>query len=227
MPRYSRLTKAEIAGIFDRFASVNPHPEGELDYLNPYHASRRRGAVGAGDRCQRQSCDRSLFQRVDTPEKMVELGEAGLISHIRSIGLYRNKAKKLSRCRKALIASHGGAVPRDREALEALPGVGRKTANVVLNTASASRPSRSTRISSGLAIAPAWRRARRRSKSSSRWRRSFRRNASAMPIIGSSSWPLHLQGARARMPALPDPRYLPLQAEDAGSRSAAAICLKI
>jgi endonuclease-3 len=76
-----------------------------------------------------------LFKIADTPEKMVALGESGLVDHIKTIGLYRNKAKNVIALSQALLSQHGGAVPRDREALEALPGVGRKTANVVLNVA--------------------------------------------------------------------------------------------
>ncbi len=135
MPRRSRLTRAEIAEIFDRFASADPEPRGELIAVNSYTLLV---AVVLSAQATDEGVNRAtarLFQLADTPAKMVALGEDKLIEHIRSIGLYRTKAKNVIALSKALIEQHGGEVPRDRAALEALPGVGRKTANVVLNTA--------------------------------------------------------------------------------------------
>jgi hypothetical protein len=96
----------------------------------------------------------------DTPEKLLSLGEDGLTAHIRRIGLFKTKAKNILATCQILLDKHGGEVPRNREALEALPGVGRKTANVVLNTAFGDPPSPSTPTSSGWPTAPAWPRAR-------------------------------------------------------------------
>jgi endonuclease III len=135
MPRRSRLTRAEIAEIFDRFARADPEPKGELIAVNTYTLLV---AVVLSAQATDEGVNRAtarLFQLADTPEKMVALGENRLIEHIRSIGLYRTKARNVIALSNALIARHGGEVPRDRTALEALPGVGRKTANVVLNTA--------------------------------------------------------------------------------------------
>jgi endonuclease III len=135
MPRRSRLTKAEIAEIFDRFAKAEPEPRGELDFTNTYTLLV---AVVLSAQATDQGVNRAtdgLFQLADAPAKMVALGEEGLIDHIRSIGLYRTKAKNVIALSKALVENYGGEVPRDREALESLPGVGRKTASVVLNTA--------------------------------------------------------------------------------------------
>jgi endonuclease III len=130
-----RLKLDQITEIFRRFAKADPDPEGELDYVNPYTLLV---AVALSAQATDVSVNRAtgpLFKIVDTPEKMVALGEEKLISHIRTIGLYRMKAKNVIRLSQILIEKHGGEVPRERAALEELPGVGRKTANVVLNIA--------------------------------------------------------------------------------------------
>ena len=134
MPRRSRLTRAEIAEIFDRFASADPEPRGELIAVNSYTLLV---AVVLSAQATDEGVNRAtarLFQLADTPARMVALGEDKLIEHIRSIGLYRTKAKNVITLSRQLLERHGGEVPAQREALEALPGVGRKTANVVLNT---------------------------------------------------------------------------------------------
>lgn len=130
-----RLKPDQITEIFRRFATADPDPKGELDYVNPYTLLV---AVALSAQATDVSVNRAtgpLFKIVDTPEKMVALGEEKLISHIRTIGLYRMKAKNVIRLSEILIEKHGSEVPRQREALEELPGVGRKTANVVLNIA--------------------------------------------------------------------------------------------
>jgi endonuclease-3 len=130
-----RLKPDQITEIFRRFAKADPNPEGELDYVNPYTLLV---AVALSAQATDVSVNRAtgpLFKIVDTPEKMVALGEEKLISHIRTIGLYRMKAKNVIRLSQMLIEKHGSKVPRERAALEELPGVGRKTANVVLNIA--------------------------------------------------------------------------------------------
>jgi endonuclease III len=121
--------------IFRRLQAANPNPTTELKYGTPYELLV---AVVLSAQATDESVNRAtagLFRLADTPDKMVALGEDSLIEHIRSIGLYRTKAKNVIALSKVLIEQHGGAVPHDRAALEALPGVGRKTANVVLNTA--------------------------------------------------------------------------------------------
>jgi endonuclease-3 len=128
-------TAAEIEEAFRRFREANPHPRGELEHVNPFTLlvavvlSARATDAGVN------KATRALFAVADTPEKMVALGEDRLRDMIKTIGLYRTKAKNVIALSARLIAEHGGAVPPSREALEALPGVGRKTANVVLNVA--------------------------------------------------------------------------------------------
>jgi endonuclease III len=129
----SKATKAEA--IFERLAAAVPIPKGELEYINPYTLLV---AVVLSAQATDKGVNKAtgpLFKAVKTPEQMVKLGEAKLIGHIKTIGLFRAKAKNVIALSQALIASHNSEVPRDREALEALPGVGRKTANVVLNMA--------------------------------------------------------------------------------------------
>ncbi len=131
----SRLSRIEIAEIFRRFAAANPEPKGELEYVNPYTLLVAVVLSAQATDAGVNKATRGLFAKADTPAKMVALGEAGVAAAIRTIGLYRNKAKNVIALSQQLIDRHGGEVPRQREALEALPGVGRKTANVVLNTA--------------------------------------------------------------------------------------------
>ena len=121
--------------IFARLARANPKPTTELAYRAPYE-------LLVAVILSAQATDKSvnlataeLFQVADTPQKMLALGRDGLIPYIRTIGLYRNKAKHILEASRLLVERHGGEVPATREALEQLPGVGRKTANVVLNTA--------------------------------------------------------------------------------------------
>jgi endonuclease-3 len=129
------MKKADVATFFDRLAAALPEPKGELEYVNPYTLlvavvlSAQATDVGVN------KATRALFKAVTTPQQMLELGEAALKQHIKTIGLYNAKAKNVIALSQMLIAEHGGAVPRDRDALERLPGVGRKTANVVLNIA--------------------------------------------------------------------------------------------
>jgi endonuclease III len=129
----SRLTRAAVKEIFGRFAAANPEPQGELHAVNPFTFLV---AVVLSAQATDESVNKAtaaLFAKAATPEAMLALGEDRLREAIRTIGLYRTKAKNvIALCRK-LVGEHGGEVPSDRAALEALPGVGRKTANVVLN----------------------------------------------------------------------------------------------
>src|SRR3954467_3942009 len=129
------FSKGEVEEFFARLKKHTPEPETELQYINPYTLLV---AVALSAQATDKGVNKAtgpLFKTVKTPEAMVELGEAGLTDHIKTIGLYRGKAKNVIALSKILIEQHGGKVPKDREALEALPGVGRKTANVVLNVA--------------------------------------------------------------------------------------------
>jgi len=124
-----------VAEIFRRFSLANPEPKGELEHVNPYTLLVAVVLSAQATDAGVNRATRDLFKLAPTPQKMLELGLDGLENRIKTIGLYRNKAKNVMALSQRLIAEHGGKVPSQREALEALPGVGRKTANVVLNIA--------------------------------------------------------------------------------------------
>ena len=128
-------TKAEVEEAFRRFAAANPDPRSELQYINPFTLLVAVVLSAQATDAGVNKATPALFKLADTPEKMVKLGEPRVRSLIKTIGLYRTKAKNVIALSRQLIAEHGGKVPDDREALEALAGVGRKTANVVLNVA--------------------------------------------------------------------------------------------
>lgn len=127
------LTETQICEVFERFSAQNPNPQSELKWKNPY-------TLLVSVVLSAQATDKSvnkatepLYEIVDSPEKMLALGEEKLIGYIKSIGLYRNKSAHIMALSKMLVENFGGKVPETREELETLPGVGRKTANVVLN----------------------------------------------------------------------------------------------
>ena len=130
-----RLSTADVTAIFGAFAAADPEPKGELDYVNAYTLLVAVVLSAQATDAGVNKATKGLFAIADTPEKMVALGQAGIEDKIKTIGLFRNKAKNVFLLSETLIAKHGSDVPRDREALEALAGVGRKTANVVLNIA--------------------------------------------------------------------------------------------
>ena len=129
------MKKADVEEFYRRLAALDPEPRGELRFRNPYTLlvavvlSAQATDVGVNKATE------PLFKTVDTPETMLALGEAGLREAIKTIGLFNTKARNVIALSRILVDEHAGQVPRDREALEALPGVGRKTANVVLNIA--------------------------------------------------------------------------------------------
>ena len=129
------MNPAKRRAIYERLRSLNPHPKSELEYSTPYQLLV---AVVLSAQATDKSVNlatRELFKVAPTPAKMVALGQDRLIDHIKTIGLFRTKASNVIALSRLLLERHGGEVPRDREALQALPGVGRKTANVVLNVA--------------------------------------------------------------------------------------------
>jgi endonuclease III len=128
-------TPQEVEEAFRRFREANPEPRGELEHVNPYTLLVAVVLSAQATDAGVNKATRALFAAADTPEKMVALGEEKVRDMIRTIGLFRTKAKNVVALSRDLIDRHGGAVPPSREALEALPGVGRKTANVVLNVA--------------------------------------------------------------------------------------------
>ena len=134
-PMAKQLSYPAMQRIFARFQELEPEPKGELNHVNAFTLvvavalSAQATDVGVNKATAR------LFEIADTPEKMLALGEEGLIEHIKTIGLFRNKAKNVIRLSQILHEQFGGVVPSSRAALQSLPGVGRKTANVVLNVA--------------------------------------------------------------------------------------------
>ena len=122
----------KAAELYRRLAMERPNPKTELEYRDPFTLVVAVALSAQATDVSVNKATKTLFEVADTPEKMVKLGEAGVAQHIRTIGLWRNKAKNVIALSQQIIEKHGGRTPRSREDLEALPGVGRKTANVVL-----------------------------------------------------------------------------------------------
>jgi len=133
MGRRKKLNAVELEVVFRRFSNANPNPQGELESVNVFTflVAVVLSAQATDEGVNKAT--RKLFEAADTPERILALGEDTVRDQIRTIGLFRNKAKNVLALSRELIAKHGSQVPGNREALEALPGVGRKTANVVLN----------------------------------------------------------------------------------------------
>ncbi|MFK3888733.1 endonuclease III [Sphingomonas sp. NPDC079357] len=129
------MRKADVAEFYRRLAEANPHPETELESVNDYTLLVAVVLSAQATDAGVNKATRALFAEVDTPQKMLDLGLDGLKQHIRTIGLFNTKAKNVIALSQALVDDHDGHVPDTREALENLPGVGRKTANVVMNVA--------------------------------------------------------------------------------------------
>jgi endonuclease-3 len=130
-----KTDRERVRKIFARLAALNPHPKGELDYVNPYTLLVAVVLSAQATDAGVNRATKGLFAVASTPRQMLALGEDGLRAKIKTIGLFRAKAKNVIALSHRLIDEFGGEVPRSREALESLPGVGRKTANVVLNIA--------------------------------------------------------------------------------------------
>ncbi|MEO0751562.1 MAG: endonuclease III [Pseudomonadota bacterium] len=128
-----QLDYHSIREAFTRFQAADPEPKGELNHTNAYTLVVAVALSAQSTDVGVNKATDALFKSVDTPEKMLALGEEALIEHIKTIGLYRNKAKNVMKLSRILVEQYGGEVPSSRAALESLPGVGRKTANVVLN----------------------------------------------------------------------------------------------
>jgi len=129
------VKQSEVFEFFRRLAEANPAPETELEYVNPYTLLVAVALSAQATDVGVNKATRALFAKVKTPQEMLDLGEEGLKQHIKTIGLYNMKAKNVIAAARILVDEYGGEVPREREKLETLPGVGRKTANVVLNVA--------------------------------------------------------------------------------------------
>ena len=128
-----QLDYPTLCTIFSRFQAAEPDPKGELHHVNAYTLLVAVALSAQATDVGVNRATEPLFARVDTPQKMLDLGEDGLIAHIKTIGLYRNKARHAIATARILVSRYGGEVPSSRAALQSLPGVGRKTANVVLS----------------------------------------------------------------------------------------------
>jgi endonuclease-3 len=129
------MKKSDIFEFYRRLAESNPAPETELEYVNPYTLLVAVALSAQATDVGVNKATRALFAKVTTPQQMLDLGEEGLKQHIKTIGLFNTKAKNVMAAARILVDEFGGEVPRERDKLESLPGVGRKTANVVLNVA--------------------------------------------------------------------------------------------
>src|SRR5665213_1767802 len=129
------FTKAEAEEFFARLKKLDPEPKTELNYVNPYTLLVAVALSAQATDKGVNKATKALFQKISTPQQMLTLGEAGLTETIKTIGLYRGKARNVIAAARMLVEKHGGQVPNDQAALEELPGVGRKTANVVRNVA--------------------------------------------------------------------------------------------
>ena len=129
------MTRAEVFEFYRRLAEDNPAPETELEFINPYTLLVAVALSAQATDVSVNQATKPLFARVQSPQQMLDLGEEALREQIRTIGLFNTKAKNVIRAARILVDDYGGEVPLDRSELEKLPGVGRKTANVVLNVA--------------------------------------------------------------------------------------------
>ncbi len=129
------MKKLEIFEFYRRLAEANPAPEPELEYVNPYTLLVAVALSAQSTDVGVNKATRSLFAKVTTPQQMLDLGEPALLEHIRTIGLLNTKARNVMAAARMLVDDYNGEVPHDRDLLQKLPGVGRKTANVVLNVA--------------------------------------------------------------------------------------------
>ena len=160
-------TEAEIYEAFSRFRKANPEPKGELEHLNPYTLLVAVVLSAQATDAGVNKATRALFAVADTPQKMLALGEEKVREYIKTIGLYRNKAKNVIALSEKLIAEFNSEVPRTRAEIESLPGAGARPPTSCSTWRSANTPWRSIPMCFASAIAPAWRRAIRRSKSNS------------------------------------------------------------
>ncbi len=128
-----QLSYHRMREIFERFQASEPEPKGELEHVNAFTLLVAVALSAQATDAGVNKATRKLFQIADTPQKMLDLGEEGLTEHIKTIGLFRQKAKNVMKLSQILVEEYDGVVPNSRAALQSLPGVGRKTANVVLN----------------------------------------------------------------------------------------------
>ena len=211
----SRGRAAEVHEAFSRFRKANPEPKGELEHLNPYTLLVAVVLSAQATDAGVNKATRALFAVADTPQKMLALGEERLRDYIKTIGLYRNKAKNVIALSEKLIAEFGGEVPRTRAEIESLPGAGRKTANVVLNMAFGEHTmavdTHVFRVGNRTGLAPG--KTPLEVELGLETRDPARIHA-ARASLADPARPLHLSGAQAALRGLPDQRSLPLAGED-------------
>ena len=217
------MKQAVIPEFFARLKKAIPEPETELEYDNVYHLlvavvlSAQATDVGVN------RATTPLFKIIKTPAEMVALGEKKLIGYIKTIGLFRMKAKNVIALSKLLIERHGGEVPHTHEELQALPGVGRKTANVVMNVAfgeaTIAVDTHIFRVGNRTGPGPGQEPARGRAEALEARARGI---PAARAPLADPARPLHLQGAHAGMPEVRGERPLPVQGEDDGLTESAA-----
>ena len=204
--------------MFERLAAANPAPKGELESVNPFTLLVAVVLSAQATDAGVNKATKSLFAVADTPEKMLALGEERLAERIKTIGLYRAKARHIIGLSRAIVEQHGGETPRDRAALEALPGVGRKTANVVMNTAfgepTLAVDTHVFRVANRLGIAPG---KTPRAVEDELMQVVPRPLPAPRPSLADPARPLCLQGAQALMRRLHPQRPLPVRPQDAGS----------
>ena len=201
--------------MFERLRAANPHPTTELEYASAFELLI--AVILSAQATDRgvNIATRKLFPVANTPQALLALGEDGLLPYIRTIGLYKNKGKNIIATCRLLIEQHDGDVPRERDALEALPGVGRKTANVVLNTAFG-EPTMAVdthifRVANRTGLAPRQDRARRREEATQERSRGI---LAGCPSLADPAWSLRLQGPQTQLPRLPDRRSVQLSTQN-------------
>ena len=204
-------TPAEVHEVFSRFRKANPEPKGELEHVNPFTLLVAVVLSAQATDAGVNKATRALFEIADTPQKMLDLGEERLREYIKTIGLYRTKAKNVIALSAKLLSEFGGEVPRTRAEIESLPGAGRKTANVVLNMAFGEHT---------MAVdthvfrrrQPHRARARQDAARGRAWSRKGDpgRIHAACPSLADPAWPLHLSRAKAALRRMPDQRSLPM-----------------
>ena len=209
------MRKAKVTEFFERLAARIEAPTTELDYRNPYTLLVAVVLSAQATDKGVNKATKALFAEVETPAQMLALGEARLKEHIKTIGLFNMKAKNVIALSKALVEEHGGEVPSERAALEALPGVGRKTANVVLNTVfgepTIAVDTHIFRLANRTGLAPG--KTPRASRGRPQPHRARAIQAARAPLA-DSAWTLRLQGQDTGLPGLRRARPLPLQGQD-------------
>ena len=200
---------------FSRFRNANPEPKGELEHLNPYTLLVAVVLSAQATDAGVNKATRALFAVADTPQKMLALGEDRVRDYIKTIGLYRNKAKNVIALSEKLIAEFGGEVPRTRAELESLPGAGRKTANVVLNMAYGEHTmavdTHVFRIGNRTGLAPG---NTPLEVELGLDEGDSRRVHAARASLADPARPLHLPRAQAALRRVPDQRSVPVAGED-------------